>query len=105
MKTFERRIKLGLVGCGGRGAWLAKLFQRHGGFEIHSVADYFQEVADKCGDALGVPAERRFSTLSGYKRVLESGVEAVVLETPPFFFQNMVRRQSQPGCMSIWPNP
>jgi predicted dehydrogenase len=85
-KIFERKIKLGIVGCGGRGSWIAKLFQRHGGYEIHCVADYFQEVADKCGDALGVPAGRRFSTLSGYKRVLESGVEAVALETPPCFF-------------------
>ncbi len=85
-KAFERKIKLGWAGCGGRGSWLAKLFQRHGGYEIHCVADYFQEVADKCGDALGVPAGRRFSTLSGYKRVLESGVEAVALETPPCFF-------------------
>jgi myo-inositol 2-dehydrogenase/D-chiro-inositol 1-dehydrogenase len=85
-KAFERKLKLGLVGCGGRGSWIAKLFQSHGGYEIHCVADYFQEVADKCGDALGVPAGRRFSTLSGYKRVLESGVEAVVLETPPYCF-------------------
>jgi len=85
-KTFERKIKLGLVGCGGRGSWIADLFKRHGGYEIHCVADYFQEVADKCGDALGVPAGRRFSTLSGHQRVLASGVEAVALETPPCFF-------------------
>src|ERR1035441_4375012 len=58
------KIKLGLVGCGGRGSWIAKLFQKHGGYEIHAVADYFQAVADKCGDELGVDRSRRFSTLS-----------------------------------------
>ena len=82
----RRKIRLGLIGCGGRGAWIARLFARHGGYEIHSVADYFQPVADACGDALGADKARRFSTLSGYNRVLESGVEAVALETPPYFF-------------------
>jgi predicted dehydrogenase len=50
------------------------------------VADYFPEVADQCGEALGVEKSRRFSTLSGFKRLLESGVEAVALEVPPYFF-------------------
>ena len=49
--VYERKIKLGVIGNGGRGAWIAGLFQRHGGYEVHAVADYFQEVADKCGDA------------------------------------------------------
>jgi predicted dehydrogenase len=53
---------------------------------MHAVADYFQPVADACGDALGVAKARRFSGLSGYRRLTESGVEAVALETPPFFF-------------------
>ncbi len=83
---FERKIKLGVIGNGGRGAWIAGLFQKHGGYEIYALADYFQEVADKCGDQLGVGKSRRFSTLSGYKRLIECGVEAVALETPPYFF-------------------
>ena len=81
-----RKIKLGVVGNGGRGAWIAKLFQKHGGYEMYAVADYFPEVADKCGEELGVDKTRRFSALSGYKRLIESGVEAVALETPPYFF-------------------
>jgi myo-inositol 2-dehydrogenase / D-chiro-inositol 1-dehydrogenase len=81
-----RKIKLGLVGCGGRGSWIAELFKQHGGYEFHAVADYFQPNADRCGDALGVDKARRFSGLSGYKKVIESGVEAIALETPPCFF-------------------
>lgn len=83
---FTRKLKLGVVGCGGRGSWLAKLFQNHGGYDLFAVADYFQPVADACGDALGVDRARRFSGLSGYQRLMESGVEAVALETPPYFF-------------------
>jgi len=81
----SRQIKLGVVGNGGRGSWIAQLFKQNGGFEMHAVADYFPEVADKCGENLGVPQTRRFSTLSGFKRLLESGVEAVALEVPPYF--------------------
>jgi predicted dehydrogenase len=84
-----RRIKLGVVGNGGRGSWIAKLFQQHGGYDLWAVADYFAEVAERCGDELGVDRSRRFSTLSGYKRLLASGVEAVALEAPPYFLPEM----------------
>ena len=85
------RIRLGIVGCGGRGGWIARLFHGHGGYTMHAVADYFQEVADACGDAVGVDQARRFSGLSGFKRLMESGVEAVALETPPFWFPEHVQ--------------
>jgi len=75
---LQRKIKLGVIGNGGRGAWIAKLFQKHGGYEMHAVADYFQEVADKCGDELGVDRARRFSTLSGYKKLIESRLQGLV---------------------------
>ena len=83
---YKRKIKIGVVGNGERGSWIAGLFQAHGGYELHAVADYFPDVVAKCGDALGVDKARRFSGLSGYRRVIESGVEAVVLEAIPYFF-------------------
>lgn len=92
-----RRIKLGVVGNGGRGGWIAKLFHAHGGFELWAVADYFQEVADKCGDELGVDRSRRFSTLSGYRRLIESGVEAVAVESPPYFIPTHVTAAVEAG--------
>ena len=88
---FKQKIKLGVVGNGGRGSWIAKLFQKHGGYQMHAVADYFQEVADQCGDTLNVDKSRRFSGLSGYKKLLESGVEAVALEVPPYFFPEIAQ--------------
>ncbi len=94
---FKRKIKLGVIGTGGRGAWIANLFKKHGGYEIWAVADYFQNVADKCGDRLGVDKSRRFSTLSGYKKVIESGVEAVALETPPYCFPEHARAAVEAG--------
>ena len=100
----DARIKLGVVGNGGRGAWIAGLFQKHGGYEMHAVADYFPDVVDKCGNALGVPGSRRFSTLSGYKRLIESGIDAVALEVPPYFLpRSTPPPRLRPDCMSTWP--
>lgn len=94
---LERRVKLGVIACGGRGGWIARLFAKHGGYEMHAVADYFQAVADATGEALGVPAARRYSGLSGYRRLIESGVEAVALEAPPFFFPEHARAAVEAG--------
>jgi myo-inositol 2-dehydrogenase/D-chiro-inositol 1-dehydrogenase len=79
------RIRLGVVGCGGRGTWIADLFRKHGGFEVWAGADYFSDRVEDLGAKLAVPASRLFTGLSGYKRLLESGVDAVAIETPPYF--------------------
>ena len=79
------RVRLGLVGCGGRGGWIAGLFQKHGGCEVVAVADYFKDRADAAGQALSVPEAARFTGLSGYKRLLDKGVDAVAIESPPYF--------------------
>lgn len=92
-----RRIKLGVIGTGGRGAWIAGLFAQHGGYEMWAVADYFPEVAAACGDAVGVAPARRFSGLGGYRRLIESGVEAVALEAPPYFYPEHVRAAVDAG--------
>ena len=79
------RLTLGAIGCGGRGTWLADLFQKHGGYEITAAADYFQDRLDDFGAKFKIAPGRRYPGLSGYRRVLESGVDAVVIESPPFF--------------------
>jgi myo-inositol 2-dehydrogenase / D-chiro-inositol 1-dehydrogenase len=79
------KIKLGIIGCGGRGVWIANLFQQHGGYEIYACSDYFQDRVDTCGDKFGIPAQRRFPKLSGYKKLLDCGVEAVAIISPPYF--------------------
>ena len=91
LNGVARKIKLGIVGLGGRGSWIAGLFQQHGGYEIHAVADYFQTVADAKGEALGVDQARRFSGLSGYTKVIASGVEAIVIIDVPYFFPEQSR--------------
>ena len=102
----QRKIKLGLVGCGGRGSWIGKLFQEHGGYELHAVADYFPHVADRCGDASGrgqgAAFLRPFRLQEGdRKRRGGRGPDrAAVL--PARAFQ---RRRRGRACTSTWPSP
>lgn len=85
-RTYERKVKLGLIGCGGRGSWICNLFKANGGFTFTAVADYFAERATRTGAQLEVPEARCFYGLDGYRRLMASGIEAVVLQTPPYFF-------------------
>jgi myo-inositol 2-dehydrogenase / D-chiro-inositol 1-dehydrogenase len=111
-----RKIKTGFIGGGERGAWIAGLFKQHGGYEPVAVADYFQPVANSLGGVLGVPAGKCFSGLSGYKKVIESGIEALVIEDVPYFYPEQAAAAVEaglhvyiakpvavdvPGCMAI----
>jgi myo-inositol 2-dehydrogenase / D-chiro-inositol 1-dehydrogenase len=79
------KVDLGVIGCGGRGTWIANLFQKHGGYNIVAAADYFPDRVNSFGGKLGVPEARRFTGLSGYRRLLEQKVDAVAIESPPYF--------------------
>lgn len=79
------RVRLGFIGCGGRGTWIADLFRRHGGYRIVAAADYFQDRVDAFGNTFEVPPERRFTGLSGYLRLLECDLDAVAILSPPCF--------------------
>lgn len=79
------QIAIGLIGCGGRGRFIAGLLARHGGYAIAGTADYFPERAAAVGGTHGVPAAKQFSGLSGYRRLLELPLDAVAIETPPYF--------------------
>jgi myo-inositol 2-dehydrogenase / D-chiro-inositol 1-dehydrogenase len=91
------RLTLGAIGCGGRGTWIAELFQKHGGYEIRAAADYFQDRVDEFGAKLQVMSARRYPGLSGYRRVLESDVDAVVIETPPAFHPRQAAEAVEAG--------
>lgn len=96
-KPKGRTVKVGLVGAGGRGRWIARLFQSHGGFQLAALADFFAEVAEQAGEALGVDKKFRFAGLKSYQKVLDSGVEAIVLQTPPCFFPEMAQAAVDAG--------
>jgi myo-inositol 2-dehydrogenase / D-chiro-inositol 1-dehydrogenase len=92
------KITLGLIGCGGRGNWIANLFQQHGGYQFVATSDYFSDRAKETAKRLGVAENRAFSGLSGYKRLLDVRPDAVVIETPPYFHAEQAIAGVDAGC-------
>jgi len=86
VRTFaaNSKINLGVIGCGGRGTWIAKLFKAHGGYNVVAAADYFQDRTDRLGNEVDVPAAERYTGLKGYLKLLDK-VDAVAIITPPYF--------------------
>jgi predicted dehydrogenase len=90
------RIKVGLVGCGGRGAGAAsQALSTKGEVTLTAVGDVFQDRMNQCLRSLqamdtvaakvDVPADRRFVGWDAYRGVIDSGVDVVLLATPPHF--------------------
>src|SRR5664279_6304218 len=65
-------LDIGLIGCGGRGGWIAKLFADSGKYRFVACADYFQDKADAVGVNHKIDSSRRYTGLAGYKRLLDS---------------------------------
>jgi myo-inositol 2-dehydrogenase / D-chiro-inositol 1-dehydrogenase len=88
-------IKIGLIGCGGRGTGAATqaLNTKGGDMKIVAMGDVFPDrlqgavraVKGAHGDKFDVPAERQFSGFDAYKKVLDTDCHLVILATPPGF--------------------
>ncbi|MFM7179968.1 MAG: Gfo/Idh/MocA family protein [Verrucomicrobiales bacterium] len=79
-------LRLGLVGCGGRGTMIADMAKASGLFTIVGAADYFQDRVAGFAARYGLPEARCFTGLDGYRRLFEAGgLDAVAIESPPFF--------------------
>ena len=48
------KLDIGLIGCGGRGQWIADLFRKNGGYNVVALADYFYDQADEAGEKFRV---------------------------------------------------
>ena len=89
-------IKIGLVGCGGRGTGAIRdaLSTKHN-IKLVAMGDAFEDRLNgslnniqKEGDfkaKIDVPKDRQFVGFDAYKLVLASGVDLVILATPPGF--------------------
>ena len=81
----DGKINLGLIGCGGRGTWITDLFVQNGHYNVVAVADYFPDRAEAAGEKFKVDKTRRFSGLSAYQRLLDGKLDAVAVESTPYF--------------------
>jgi len=85
-------LKAGLIGCGGRGTGAALDFLNAGpNLQIVALGDTFQDKLDSCREKIlvqgkqEVPVENCFVGFDAYQKVIDAGVDIVILATPPFF--------------------
>ncbi len=87
-------IKVGLVGCGGRGLGAMKnALEATPNTQVWALADVFPErtefgirvLTEEFGDRVKVDKSRCFHGLEGYKKLLETDIDVVLLCTPPAF--------------------
>lgn len=107
-----KELKAGVIGCGGRGSGAAFDFLNAGnGLTITAVCDVFQERVDdlvnrlKNDKGIDVPEDKRFVGLDSYKQVIDSGVDVVIIATPPVFRPVHFKYATEKGKHSFLEKP
>ena len=112
-------LRIGLIGCGGRGTSAASqaLTCSKTPVKLWAMGDLFRDMLDASINMLSkgaegrydreafppltkkmdVPPERRFVGFNAYKKVIESGVDIVILATPPHFRPQHLRAAVEAG--------
>jgi predicted dehydrogenase len=107
MAAGSDRIRVGLIGCGNRGTGAAmNCVLSSPGVELVALGDMFQDKIDKAlvalkdtsgkkewscstpwtrADAIKVTPDTCFTGFDAYQKVIASGVDLVILATPPAF--------------------
>lgn len=87
-------IKIGLIGCGGRGTGAAgQALSTQGPVKLVAVADAFQDNAEQAVGALkkehhdrvDVKPDNIFTGFDAYKHCIDSGIDLIVIATSPGF--------------------
>jgi myo-inositol 2-dehydrogenase/D-chiro-inositol 1-dehydrogenase len=88
-------VEIGWIGLGGQGTRDAYLLEKTGKAKIVAIADYFQHRIDKALKPLegnqgrpnlaNIDQKKVFLGIDGYKAIMESKVDAVLMVTPPGF--------------------
>lgn len=95
----DETLKIGLIGCGGRGSGAAaQALKTSGQVALVAMADMFgdrlesslkritNDVKGNDTATVDVPEERRYTGFDGYKQIMEDNdIDLVILATPPGF--------------------
>ena len=95
-KPDSRKLKIGFIGCGGRGTGAAaQALKADSNVILHAMGDVYANQIERSLTSLkkeineegkfDLPKERQFVGLDAYEKVLASGVDTVILTTPPGF--------------------
>ncbi len=79
------KIELGMVGCGSRGIWIGRLFEQHANVKIVAAHDYFRDRTEDAQRAFDVDPTRCHIGLDGYQELIAGSLDAVAVESPPYY--------------------
>ncbi|PTN08196.1 Gfo/Idh/MocA family protein [Mangrovibacterium marinum] len=93
LKASDGKIlKAGLIGCGSRGTGAAINFLDAGpNLELVALGDIFQDKLNKCRQNIRekrkveISDQNCFVGVDAYEKVMDAGVDLVILATPPYF--------------------
>ncbi len=99
-------IKVGLIGCGGRGSGAAKnAAKADANVKLTAMGDVFLDRAEQSakmmktqlGEQFAVEEDHVFSGFDAYKQVIDSGVDVVILASTPHFRPRHLRYAIEQG--------
>mgnify|MGYP001627239696 FL=1 len=98
----KRTFRLALIGCGGRGMGAVRDADEAAkilGVEVKMVAfsDWFRDRALRAGKEYGVPPNRCFGGPTGYREVLGTDAEIILIATAPAFHPIFVEAAIEAG--------
>jgi myo-inositol 2-dehydrogenase / D-chiro-inositol 1-dehydrogenase len=90
-------IEIGIIGCGGRGNWIGGHFVEYTGARVVALADVFADRLQTASQKFRVPPARAYRGFESYRDLVASKLDAVVIESPPYFHPEHVAAAVEAG--------
>ncbi len=83
-------VEVGIIGCGGRGNWIAPFFPEFAGARLVAMADVVKANLDSTTAKFKIDGNRAYYGPDSYKQLANSKLDAIVVQTPTYFHPDMV---------------
>ena len=107
-----KELKAGVIGCGGRGSGaVVDLLTAADGIKVTALGDTFSDRLEGLRKNLkeqhgqDVPQENCFIGFDAYRKVIDSGVDMVIIATPPVFRPEHFKYATEKGVHSFLEKP
>lgn len=107
-----KELKVGVIGCGGRGSGAVEnLLDAADGIIVTALGDVFADRLNGLKESLKtkrgqeVPEDHCFTGFDAYKQVIDSGVDMVIVATPPVFRPTHFQYATEKGVHSFLEKP
>ncbi len=90
-------LSVGIVGCGGRGNYVGGMFQEYAGARITALHDPFEDRLAAIREKLNLSSPRTFTGLEGYRELVETAIDAVLVMSPPYWHPEQTRAAVDAG--------